>query len=302
MRIATAAAYDTAVDQLQRRQNELSDAQVRLTSGKRVARGSDDPADAARGERALASIARLEATQRAVAASRNAMQTTESALGDAGNDLQRARELMVAAGNATYSDAERASIATELRGLRDALLAIANRGDGSGGYVFGGQGASSAPFVDAPGGVQFQGVPGAVQVATGEGLPIAVDGDYTWMRANAGGSVFDALDAAITDLNTPGRTSAAIATTNAAHIAAIDASMERLQSVRSQVGGVLTRLDTIEGRVADARLAGETERSAATDLDLTQAISDFQNRQTGYDAALRSYALVQRMSLFQYLS
>ncbi len=59
MRIATANAFETSVDNLQRRQQELQLSQDRLTSGKRVARASDDPAAAARIERALAaSLAR----------------------------------------------------------------------------------------------------------------------------------------------------------------------------------------------------------------------------------------------------
>lgn len=301
MRIASAHAYDAAVDNLQRRQSDLSDAQVRLTSGKRVLRGSDDPTDAARGERALAAMARLDATARAVSASRNAMQLTDSALGDATNDLQRARELMVAAGNGSFTDGERAAVAVELKGLRDQLLAVANRGDGAGGYLFGGQGAAAAPFVDSPTGVRFDGVRGAAQVSTGEGLPIAVDGDYTWMQSGTGTSVFDTLDQAINELNTPGRSSSAIAASNVTRLAGLDASLDRLQAVRAQVGGVLNRLDSIDGRVAEQRVNSETERSVATDLDLTQAISDFQNRQTGYDAALKSYALVQRMTLFQYI-
>lgn len=32
-----------------------------------------------------------------------------------------------------------------------------------------------------------------------------------------------------------------------------------------------------------------------------QALSDFQNRQTGYEAALKAYSMVQRLSLLQYL-
>jgi flagellar hook-associated protein 3 FlgL len=35
---------------------------------------------------------------------------------------------------------------------------------------------------------------------------------------------------------------------------------------------------------------------------MVQAISDFQTRQTGYDAALRAYSMVQRMSLFNYIN
>jgi flagellar hook-associated protein 3 FlgL len=32
------------------------------------------------------------------------------------------------------------------------------------------------------------------------------------------------------------------------------------------------------------------------------AFSEYQNKQNGYDAALKSYALVQRLSLFQYVN
>ena len=45
----------------------------------------------------------------------------------------------------------------------------------------------------------------------------------------------------------------------------------------------------------------QTQRSLAEDLDMIQALSDFKARQTGYEAALGTYAMVQRMSLFQYL-
>jgi flagellar hook-associated protein 3 FlgL len=34
---------------------------------------------------------------------------------------------------------------------------------------------------------------------------------------------------------------------------------------------------------------------------MVQAISSFQTQQTGYDAALKMYSIVQRMSLFDYI-
>ena len=42
-------------------------------------------------------------------------------------------------------------------------------------------------------------------------------------------------------------------------------------------------------------------QSNAEDLDMVQAVSRFQNEQTSYQAALQSYAMVQRMSLFDYI-
>ena len=126
-RISTAQAFQGPLDALQRRQRELADTQEQLTSGKRVNRASDDPTAAARAERALAGVSRVAATQRAVEASRVVMAQTEGSLADAGSLLQRARELVVAAGDGAYGDTQRRSIAVELRGLRDQLLAVANR-------------------------------------------------------------------------------------------------------------------------------------------------------------------------------
>jgi flagellar hook-associated protein 3 FlgL len=305
MRIATALGYQAAITNLQTRQEQLSEAQERLSSGKRVARASDDPSAAARAERALATVTRSEAGQRALEASRTAMQLTDTALGDAGELLQQAREHVVAAGNASYSDAERRTLAAALRGLRTQLLAVANRSDGAGNHLFGGQGSTSAPFVDAPGGVQYVGTTGTMRAATDIELPVSIDGQVVWLQApNPSGppiSVFDVLDRTIADLETAGRTSAQIDTGVRASLGELDAAAGNLLAWRARTGESLHRADSLEDRLADVKLEAQHERSRAEDLDMVQAISEFQSRQTGYDAALKTYSMVQRMSLFDYL-
>ena len=189
-RIATSNAYDSALTNLMSRQDNLTSTQEQMTSGKRVVKASDDPASAARAERARALEDRTTSSQKAVDASNNAMTLTESALGDAGELLQQARELMVSAGDASYSDAERASKASAIAAIRSQLLSVANRPDGQGGFVFSGQGSGGAPFVDQPGGVVFKGVGGSVNVATDEPLPLTLDGGSIWLSANTGNGVF----------------------------------------------------------------------------------------------------------------
>ena len=103
-------------------------------------------------------------------------------------------------------------------------------------------------------------------------------------------------------MNTPLRSGAAVAQGVQSSLTDLDGSMAALQSLRSHVGEVLNRADMLEGRIAAQSLAAQTERSNAEDLDMVQAISEFQNRQSGYEAALKVYASVQRMSLFQYLN
>jgi len=397
MRIATANSYNNSLDSLVSRQSTLSSTQEQLTTGKRVNRASDDPAAAARSERALAAERRTVANQRAVDASDNAMKLTESALGDAGSLLQQVREALVAAGNATYSDAERLGVANQIADLRQQLFAVANRTDGAGTYLFGGQGSTQAPFADVPGGVQFQGTPGQVQAASGDPLPLTMDGESTWMSARTGNgvfatravtstgtgwidngsvinpaaitgstyniqfnvagstttysvlkdglptaqtnvaytagqaiqidgmsatitgqpangddfelapsspglSVFDALDKAVADLKTTGRTATQMAQANVANLSNVDSVLNQVLSGRTQVGATMNRVDSVTDRLSALKLSSQTERSNAEDLDMTQAISDFSNQQTGYDAALKAYSMVQRLSLFNYLN
>jgi flagellar hook-associated protein 3 FlgL len=307
MRISSSNAYETAISQLQKRQAALTDAQERLTSGKRVMRASDDPAAAAVAERALAAQQRSDAQLRALGASRNAMQLSEAALGDAGELIAQARELLVAAGNGSYTDRDRASLAEAIRGLRNDLLSVANRQDGAGRYLFGGQGANSAPLVDGPGGVGYAGTEGQLVAAGGTATPLSIDGRSAWLEgedpASPGTpvSLFDAMDRVVAELSTPGRPASDIAATVSRGLGEFDIAADQLASWRSRAGEALNRIEGLEQRVRQARLDAQTERSEAEDLDLLAAISDFQNRQTGYDAALKTYSIVQRLSLFEYI-
>jgi len=319
MRIATAFRYEQSISNLQQRQQDLSTAQMQLTSGKRVNAASDDPTAAARAERALASIARTDADQRAVDASKNAMTIAESVLGDAVDLLQSARETIVAAGNGAYSASDRQALAAKLSEIRKQLLSVANRPDGGGGYVFGGQGISQAPFVESAAApstppappastVTFQGQPGQIEAASTEKVNLTLDGERIWLHGrDATGklvdvNVFDALATAIKNLNDPAVTGTAAQATVTQGLGDLDQILGNMLSARAEVGEMLNRMDGIESRLADSKLAAQTEKSNAEDLDMVDAISQFQNKQTGYEAALQSYASIQKMSLFQYIS
>ena len=307
MRITSASAFESSVSNLQRRQQALTQSQEHLTSGKRVLKASDDPAAAAQAERALAAEKRSVAQLRALDASRSAMQLSESALGNAGELVQQARDLLVGAGNGSYTDAERLTMANAIRGLRDDLLAVANRSDGAGRYLFGGQGADGAPLVDGTGGVSYSASAGQLLAASGEASPLSIDGRAAWLQApdpaNPGStlSLFDVMDRVMRELATPGRTAAQVAQTVSDGLGDFDAAADNLSSWRARSGDALNRIDRIGERLSQSKLDAQSERSNAEDLDMVQAISDFQSRQTGYDAALKTYSIVQKMSLFDYL-
>lgn len=410
MRIATAYSYSQTISNLQERQQQLATSQEQLTSGKRVNYASDDPTAAARAERALAQIARTEADQRTLDASKNVMNIAESALGNATDLLQTARETLVSAGNGSYSDSDRQALLAKLKDIRSQLLTVANTSDGSGGYVFGGQGSSSPPFVDTTTGVIFQGASGETLASQADHLNLTVDGQQIWLNGKSGNGVFNtaqgtnvntglantgtgwissgtvstpsqvpypatpsptyaiqfhvsggattydvledgnpiasgqpytsnqqiaipgkgmavgisgapadgdsfniteahnnlniftSLDNVISALSTPNQRGGQVQQAVNTGLTQMDAALSNVQGARAAVGEQLNRMDGIQTRNDSLKLAAQTEKSNAEDLDMVAAISSFQNQQTGYQAALQSYASIQKLSLFQYIN
>jgi flagellar hook-associated protein 3 FlgL len=141
-----------------------------------------------------------------------------------------------------------------------------------------------------------------------DGMSVRVDGvpangnNFDILPSTPTLSVFTAIDKAVSDLAANGQSMAQRLQANGDNLRNIDAVSSAMSAARSLAGVALNRADSEDDRLSAQKLAGQTERSAAEDLDMVAAISSFQNQQTGYDAALKSYSLVQRMSLFQYLN
>ena len=112
---------------------------------------------------------------------------------------------------------------------------------------------------------------------------------------------FSSLSKAIAALGNPVANSGQVSQAVSNGLRDLDAVMSQVQTARSQAGAVLTRLDQMEQRNSDKSLWAKTVESNAEDVDMVQAVSDFQGKQTSYSAALQSYAMVHRMSLFDYL-
>lgn len=114
-------------------------------------------------------------------------------------------------------------------------------------------------------------------------------------------SVFSVLDTAINDIGHAANANAAAqAVSQALHN--IDIGMARVSAVRGQAGDLLGRADRITATNDKRNIEQEANRSRAEDLDMIKGVSDFQNQQTGYSAALQSYAQVQKLSLFNFIS
>jgi flagellar hook-associated protein 3 FlgL len=135
------------------------------------------------------------------------------------------------------------------------------------------------------------------------GLALTVSGTPTVGNTVAiapNASVFSTLDKAVTDISAAtSSTTASQAVSQAIHN--LDISMARISAVRGQAGDLLNRADNITSTNDKRTIEQTANKSRAEDVDMVKAYSEFTKQQTAYQAALQSYAQIQKLSLFNYV-
>lgn len=182
-------------------QNSLSVSLQRLSSGLRVNSAKDDAAG-------LAIATRMTAQSRGMAvAIRNAndgislAQTAESALGQIKDHLLRMRDLAVQSANSTNTSADRDQLQNEFGELQSEISRIYTQTSFNGLKVLGADATTMTFQVGANSG---ESVDIATEAISGTAVSGAVASSVTisGSEGSAMGSVIDAIDSAIDDLNT----------------------------------------------------------------------------------------------------
>lgn len=151
---------------------------------------------------------------------------------------------------------------------------------------------AARPYVDGQP-LQFDGMS-----FTSHGTP--ANGDTLLVAPSTRSDLFAVLDSAIAGIKNVPNGNVLTQNINLA-LVQVDTGMDRLRSARGQAGELLKRADIIDGNQQSKTIQLAADRSRAEDMDMVKGISEFQNQQTGYSAALQTYAQVQKLSLFNYL-
>ncbi|EKS7421324.1 flagellar hook-associated protein FlgL [Enterobacter ludwigii] len=314
MRISTQMMYEQNMRGITDSQSRWLGFGEQMSTGKRVNRPSDDPIAAsqaivlsqAQSQNSQYALARTFATQK--------VSLEENVLGQVTTAIQAAQEKIVYAGNGSLSDTDRASVATDLKGIRDQLMNLANSTDGNGRYIFAGYKTDNVPFDLTNGDYNGGAVPISQQVDSARNMQISHTGTevFDTFTSNAkpepDGStpetnLFKILDNAITALNTPteGDTTKVDALTDSVNKAnrGLSNSLDNVLTVRADLGTKLTELDKLD-ELGDNRALGQTQQmSDLVDVDWNTAISSYTMQQAALQASYKAFSDMQGMSLFQ---
>ena len=324
MRVSTLQMNNVGVSGIQRLQSNLYTLQNQVNTGRKIVSPQDDPIGAAQAllVNQSKSVNDLYVKNQQTATTK--LNTLDSTLRGVNEELSNIYDKVVAAGNGSYSDSERASIATELSQRLNNLIGLANTQDGTGRYVFSGVKSTTTPFslsgntasttsphYSVSGGnpyVVYNGDDGLqkLQVGADQFVDTNIPGSEVFMRLRndsgnvTGRSVFDSIQNAIDFLKTPGVSASNTQYTTA--LGDINAAMNTVSDARASVGARLSSLDSMANTSADRKLQYKEQLSNLQDLDYAEALTSVSQQKMQLEAAQSTYALTAKLSLFDYIS
>lgn len=174
MRISTTQFYEVTTQNYQRNYANVVKTGEEVSSGIKLNTASDDPVGAARVLQLQQQNSMLAQYKTNIGIINTNTVNSETALSSIISSMQKARELIVSAGNGSYTDADRTSTANELQQLQSQILGLMNTQDSNGQYIFSGSKSSTPPYsMNADGTYTYNGDQTTVDLAVGDGLKLA---------------------------------------------------------------------------------------------------------------------------------
>jgi flagellin len=226
----------------------------KLSSGQRINRAGDDPANLAVSEKMRSQIRGLNQAERNIENAVSFIQTTEGYLQESQDILHRIRELSVQAANGVYSTEDRMQIQVEISQLVDEVNRIASHAQFNGMNMLMGDFATDGPI----GGIRFQ---------VGANMDQAETAFVGTMTAQALGIAGAQGTGEMISLTSPDTANLAIG--------AVDSALQRVSKQRADLGAYQNRFQMAVQGVAVGAENLQAAESQIRDADMAYQMVQF---------------------------
>ena len=291
-------------------QNDLAKSQAQISVQKQVMSPSDAPDQNSVITRLKSVLSHNEGYTKALESVQARLESESTTLSSASDVLVRIKELAIQASNGTQGKTSRAAIATEMKGLRDQLLSLANSTDTTGNYIFSGSKVNTPAFASDPNGVvSYEGDQTRMSVAVGDQRNIALNrpGTNAFVRVvrsdgaggNTGVGFFQAIDDLITGVRATDGTGGPALSRG---LNEMDDLHRGVVLAQAESGTDMKVVEQQNAVLDDTQLTLKTALASVEDLDMAAAITLMQKQLLSLEAAQSSFAKVSQLSLFKYIS
>jgi flagellar hook-associated protein 3 FlgL len=301
MRITEGMTARTVLRDIGGAESRLTATQRQIASGKRITRPADDPFGTGRALQLNGELEGLRQYRRNVDDGTGWVTATETALSRITDSAQRARELLVQAGNDSNGQVAREGIAAEIEALTEAIKQEANvTYDGS--YVFAGTATETRPYELGPSDA-YAGDEGTISRVIGAGVSVPVNVDLQSLLGNGPAAADDRLLDVMRDVaaNLRGGTAADGEALRGTDLTRLDANIDELTRVRAAVGATTNRLESAGTRLEELEESSLNQISKVEGVDIAEALVNYSTEKTAYETALRAGAQIVQPSLLDFL-
>jgi len=278
--------------------SRMQETQTKLTSGKQLGRPSDDPAGTTSAMTLRRDINRNSQQLKSVEDAQGWVNTADTQLTIGLDNLVRAKQIVVNAGNgiAQMTPSARNALASQLRSVSADMLNIANT-TYAGRSLFAGTGAGTAYSNTGV----YQGNEESVirDVDPATSMTVNVTGTQIFGPYDATGTgtgnMFQVLDRLATAIQNGDSAAIAVEHTN------FEAASETMRSATALIGSRSGALEQIKMRNEDKALILKGNLSQVEDVDIVESLVLAKAQETSYQASVQVAAKVLPISLLDYL-
>lgn len=287
----------------------LSDIERQVTTGKRIAKLSDDPIGSITSIQLRSKLNRISQYQENVQSAQEYLQQVETNTNEMNSIIVSAYESAINLAS-DYNESDRAAVAEKIGQYRDHILELGNASFLDT-YMFGGYNTTTRPFsLDASGKILYNGVDmsnaadpdllaeggDTLKYEIGMGMRVEVGFTGVDFMGTGEDNVYNLLNDLYNALK--GDSSAEEISAYAGKL--LDAQ-DRVLANLAEIGGRTNRLDLMEARYEQDTLNFKEMQSNNDDIDITEAIVNFYAARTVYSYALQVGAQTMDTSLINFL-
>jgi flagellar hook-associated protein 3 FlgL len=192
LRVSSNTMFQNGEQAIGNSQSQLLATELQLSTGKQINAPSDNPVGAANVASLTSTVSQLTQFKSNQTDAQLKLNLADTALTSFSGVIQDVQQQLIQAGDAAYSDSQRAALAQGLQGDLNQLVGLANASDGQGGYLFSGSQQSAPPFTQVGNNVTYggDGVLQSIQVSQNRQLQVKFSGDDLFQKIRPGNGTF----------------------------------------------------------------------------------------------------------------
>jgi flagellar hook-associated protein 3 FlgL len=294
--MSLSALMSSSLDQYQ---TQLSQMEQTLSSGNNINQPSDNPTGVANLINVNASLSAYNQYQSNITAGQTVASLANVSMTQAVNIVQQISSVLIQAGNPGVTKENAQGLASQIKGLEQSLLGVANTTYLGQAIFAGTAGKTTAYSQDSTGTVTYQGntTPPSVAAAPNINLPTSLTNPFDAPLQGAGTGIFAAINQAITDLTNGSNIPAA----STSDLSAVQSGLSALEDQAAQAGVNDAQFQVMSQQVTGAVTQAQSEVGTIQNANVAQLATQYQQELNNYQVALYATSQLNQPTLAHYL-